>query len=292
VRRLWPVLALLLAGCSSPPATGNDVEVTDLHGIGYLPATNQVLLASHHGLVIGTKDRTWSWDYAGSERYDYMGFTQDSVTPTTMYSSGHPNDPREYGGVHLGLRRSTDSGVTWEQRSLKGQVDFHELTSIPGTEGGLVGIWKDKIMESRDGGLSWINHTGPSYLMFGIAVTDHHTYVATSEGLAGGHPGNASSWERHSDPEPGRLAMAVNANHNGSLMFAGTGNGRSGSSYRSTDGGHTWAKIAEEALRDAAVPILFAFDPSDDQHVLSASAGGHVMESRDAGLTWSTLRRA
>lgn len=291
VRCVIAAIVLALAGCSAP-SSDPGVEITDVHGIGYLAETNQVLLATHHGLVTGTPDgKGWTWAFAGLERYDYMGFTQDAVTPTTMYSSGHPDDPRAYGGVHLGLRRSTDAGATWEQRSLKGQVDFHDLSAIPGVEGGLIGIWREKLMESRDGGLTWTNYTGPASLLLGVAATDHHVYIATTEGLAGGHLGNASSWQRHGDPEPGRVATAIHSNPDGSLLFAGTGNGRSGATYRSTDGAATWTKIAEQALSEATVPLVFTFDRTDGDHVLASTAAGHVLESRDAGVTWSTLRR-
>ena len=286
------VLALL-AGCSSPGARPAEVDFSHVHGLGYDPASGDILVATHHGLIRGHDEDGWTWDYASSERYDYMGFTQDSVNPAVLYSSGHPDDPRAYGGVHLGLRRSTDGGMTWEQRSLKGQVDFHSLDSIPGVEGGLVGLWRDNLMESRDGGLTWTNHTGPALLMFDAAVTAHHVYVATADGLAGGHLGNHSSWQRFTDPQPnGGIAHALSASPNGSVMFAGTGNGRSGSTFASYDNATTWTQVEEPLLRDAAVPAVFAFNPSNERHVLAATIGGDVLESLDAGTSWQVLRRA
>lgn len=282
-------LLLLLAGCSQPD-DDQGIEIIHVHGLAYDANATTLYVATHHGLAAGTNNGK-AWQYVG-DMYDYMGFTQDSVQNGTFYSSGHPDDPRGFGGVHLGLRRSTDGGATWEQRSLKGQVDFHNIAAIPSVEGGLVGLWKDKLMESRDGGLTWTNHTGPALLMFDIAVTDHHTYVATADGLAGGHLGNLSSWERFSDPEPGRIAMALAASPNGSVMFAGTGNGRSGATYRSLDGAETWAKVQQPLLANAAVPAVFAFDSSDVTHVYAATAGGDILESHDAGSTWITLRRS
>jgi hypothetical protein len=287
------VLLLAFAGCSAPAQREQPVEFSHVHGLGYDAATGDLLVATHHGLVRGHRqDDGWTWAYAGSERYDYMGFAQDAVDPAVLYSSGHPDDPRAYGGVHLGLRRSTDGGVTWEQRSLKGEVDFHALSAVPGVAGGLVGIWRDRLMESRDGGLTWVNHTGPAALMFDVAVTAHHVYVATADGLAGGHLGNRSSWERHADPEPGRPAMALAASADGSLMFAGTGNGRSGATSVSRDNATTWQTLTEPLLATAAVPATFAFDPSDGAHVFAATSAGDVLESRDTGATWAVLRRA
>lgn len=208
-----------------------------------------------------------------------------------LYSSGHPDDPHAYGGVHLGLRRSTDGGATWEQRSLKGEVDFHSLDAIPEVPGGLMGLWRESIMESRDGGLTWTNHTGPALLMFDLAVTDHHVYVATAGGLAAGHAGNHTSWQRLELPE-GQLIHRIAASPDGSIMFAGTGNGRNGSTYRTTDAGLSWNKTGHDLLADAAVPLEFAFDGADLQHVLAATVGGAVLESRDGGVEWQVLRRA
>lgn len=285
----------MLAGCSEPLARdgGDAVDFSHVHGLGYDPNDQTIYVATHHGLILGTRSGDdWTWDYAGLERYDYMGFTQDATNASILYSSGHPDDPRAYGGVHLGVRRSTDGGATWEQRSLKGQVDFHSLTSIPGVEGGLVGVWKGNLMESRDGGLTWVNHTIPgTYLPFDAAVTDHHVYVTSADGLLAGHMGNTSSWKQHAGghDEVGSF-HAIAAAPDGSVMFAGTGNGRSGTTYRSTDGGQTWNQTEHESLKVAAVPLAFAFDPSDGQHVLAGTAGGSILESRDAGLTWKVLR--
>lgn len=286
------LLASLLAGCSQPDPAAEPFDVSHVHGLGYNPATNTIYVATHHGLILGTRSGAgWTWGYASAERYDYMGFTQDSVDPGILYSSGHPDDPRAYGGVHLGVRRSIDGGATWEQRSLKGQVDFHSLDAIPAVPGGLLGLWKESLMESRDGGLTWTNHSGPSLLMFDAAVTEHHVYVATADGLAGGHAGNHSSWTRLDLPE-GKLVHRIAASANGSVMFAGTGNGRSGSTYRSTDLGLNWTEVDHDLLSEAAVPLVFAFEPADARHVLAATVGGSILESKDAGLTWDILRRS
>jgi hypothetical protein len=291
-RLLAAGLALLLAGCSAPAERDPAVTFAHVHGLGYDPATGDLLVATHHGLVRGQKGDGWTWAYAGSERYDYMGFTQDAVDPGVLYSSGHPDDPRAYGAVHLGLRRSTDGGVTWEQRSLKGEVDFHSLASIPGAAGGLVGLWRDTLMESRDGGLTWVNHTGPASLMFGVAVTEQRVYVASADGLASGNLGDLASWQRHADPEAGQPAMAIASSSDGALLFAGTGNGRSGATYVSHDDATTWQKVADPRLASTVVPAVFAFDPADAGHVFAATSAGDILESLDAGSTWVVLRHA
>lgn len=286
--------AVVLSGCFQPSPRDEPFEFSHVHGLGYDSGNQTIYVATHHGLILGTPDGDdWAWNYAGLERYDYMGFTQDATNASILYSSGHPDDPRAYGGVHLGVRRSTDGGATWEQRSLKGQVDFHSLTNIPGVEGGLVGVWKSNLMESRDGGLTWKNHTIPrTYLPFDAAVTDHHVYVASADGLIAGHFGNASSWNRHEGHGDMGTFYAIAAAPDGSVMFAGTGNGRIGATYRSTDLGQTWSEAEHELLANAAVPLVFAFDPGNSRHVLAGTSGGDILESRDAGIEWTVLRRA
>lgn len=283
------VVLLFIAGCSQP-ASEPSIEIIHVHGLGYDANATTLYVATHHGLARGA-DNGKTWQYVG-DTYDYMGFTQDSVQNGTFYSSGHPDDPRAFGGVHLGLRRSTDGGITWEQRSLKGQADFHSIAAIPAVEGGIVGLWKDTLMESRDGGLTWTNQTGPATRMLDLAVTGHHTYVASAEGLSAGHLGNRSSWQRLSDPEPDRIAMAIAASPDGSVLFAGTGDGRSGATYRSIDGALTWEKMSQPLLAGIAVPAVFTFDSLDSNHTYAATASGDILESRDAGATWAVLRRS
>lgn len=284
---------LFLAGCSAPGPEDDGVDFSHVHGLAYSAESGTLRVATHHGMVNGVgRGSSWTWTFASAERFDYMGFTQDAVRPDVFYSSGHPNDPQSFGGVHLGLRRSTDAGVTWEQRSLKGQVDFHALAALPQVEGGLVGAWRDQLMESRDGGLTWANQTGPSPAMLGVAATADLVVVAGSDGLAGGRLGDPSGWQRFADPEPGRIATAIAASSDGSVMFAGTGNGQgAGATYRSTDGAMTWQKVGEPLLAEATVPAVFAFDPADAGHVFAATVAGDVLESRDAGASWDVLRR-
>lgn len=285
---LVAVLLVALAGCSQPRA--DRFEILHVHGLSYDANATTLYVATHHGLARGQGNGK-TWEYVG-DMFDYMGFTRDSTANTTFYSSGHPGDPRAFGGVHLGLRRSTDGGVTWEQRSLKGQVDFHSLAAAPGMAGGLVGIWRDTLMQSNDGGLTWTNTTGPASVMFDLALTAQRAYVATPDGLLAGHIGDPSSWQRLAGPDPDAVAQAIAASPEGTILFVGTGDGTGGTTYRSGDGGLTWTKATQRVLADADVPIVFAFDSVDPMHVYAASAGGDLLESRDAGVTWDVLRKA
>lgn len=264
-----------------------------MHGLAYEAAQEAVFVATHDGLARGVSDGDgWSWRYVGDDRYDYMGFTQDAESPGTFYSSGHPDDADAYGGFHLGLRRSTDAGQTWEQRSLKGEVDFHALTSLPGQEGWLAGDWRGTLKVSTDGGATWTDHPAPPAPVLALAGTEGRLVAGTTAGLY-----EARDLESFEDWTPvaseglPAFVSAVTASPDGQTLFASTGDSRSGSTYRSLDAGATWTELEAPQLRGQAFPVLFATDQTDPGHVFASTADALVMESRDHGATWTTIRQ-
>jgi BNR/Asp-box repeat protein len=279
--------ATVLAGCSQP---GAKIEIAHVHGVAYDPETGRVFMATHHGLARGdpTGD-DFAWSYVG-DPYDYMGFTQDAETAGTFYSSGHPDNPHSYGAVHLGLRRSTDGGETWEQRSLKGQVDFHALTSLYGSEGTLAGYWQGTLKISGDGGATWTDRAAPIAPVVAMGASPGRILAATTAGLWETHDTAAfTNWTRLSGPSAS-IVSSVAASRDGTNLLAGTGDGKTGSTYRSTDAGQTWHKVEHPELADAPAQVLFAFDRNDSTHAFAALADGRLFESRDAGETWASVR--
>ena len=272
-------LALLLAGCGAPAQRGG-VDVTHVHGLDYVGG--QVYVATHHGLVFGAPSgKSWYWDYVGHERYDFMGFTTNGET---FYSSGHPDDPYKFGGTMLGLRRSTDQGHNWEQRSLKGQADFHALTIEPGS-GDLLGYWRN-VIRSSDGGLTWENLTSPPAQVFALAAGPGKIWAGTLGGLYVSPDG--MNWT--TGPLQGAIA-SITASQDGQQLLATQISNQGGAAWKSADGGLTWSQVSgHKILEKPQAPILFAFDRADLRHVLAADAAGTVIESTDAGDSWKTLR--
>lgn len=272
-------LALLLAGCSSPPKQG-DVDVTHVHGLDYVDG--RLYVATHHGLVMGAPSgNDWFWAYVGHERFDYMGFTTDG---RTFYSSGHPDDPYKFGGTMLGLRRSTDQGHNWEQRSLKGQADFHALTVEPGT-GDLIGAWRT-VIRSTDGGLTWTNLTSPPAQVFALAANSSTIWAGTLNGLYASPDG--LSWTATSLKGPiGSVTVALD----GKTLFASQISNQGGATFASRDAGLTWTPLGgHDILKAPQAPILFAFDRGDARHVYASDAGGTIIESADGGASWKMVR--
>lgn len=278
---LVATLPLLLAGCSQAPSAP-DVDITHAHAVEYVG--DRLYVATHHGLVMGKQaGGSWGWTYASEERFDLMGFTVDDHG--TFYSSGHPSDPRAYGGVNLGLRRSTDGGHLWEQRSLKGQTDFHALTALPGS-GNLAAYWRNAIMESSDGGLSWTNTTAPATSnVLSLAAAADRLWAGAIDGL---YQRQAGNWTKLN--VPGAI-VSHTVSRDGQTMWASQMTQTGGATWTSTDGGATWAKAdGHKILESVAAPVLFTIDDADVDHVFASDAGGTIIETRDGGQSWTSIR--
>ena len=280
------LVALSLGGCSVPET---EVHISHVHGVAFEAASDTVYLASHHGLARGVRQGgDWTWSYVGTERYDYMGFTKDTTAPGVFYSSGHPDDARSFGAAHLGLRRSMDGGASWEQRSLKGEVDFHALTALHGGEGWLAGFWQGVVKLSRDGGLTWTDHAAPSDPVLALASSAGKLWAGTTGGLYVADPGQATwTWTKQTNAGFG-MVSSVAASSDGAVVLAGTGDGRAGSTYRSLDGGATWTPLTHPQLAAASGQVLFTVD--DGSHAFAAFGDGGLLESRDGGATWNRVR--
>lgn len=274
-------LPLLLAGCSQTP-NEPDVDITHAHAMAYVD--NRLFIATHHGLVMGLQaGKSWGWTMASEERFDLMGFTVDDHG--VFYSSGHPSDPRAYGGVNLGLRRSTDGGHLWEQRSLKGQTDFHALTALPGS-GNLAAYWRNAIMESTDGGLTWTNMTAPpTSNVLALAAAEDALWAGAIDGLYERREGNWTKLQL-----PGAV-VSLTASRDGQAMWASQMTQTSGATWTSLDGGTTWTKATgHHILETVQAPVLFAIDGQDSAHVFASNAAGLIIESKDGGASWQAIR--
>lgn len=278
------LLMVLLAGCQAPAE--RNVSISHVHGLAYDPGAGALYVATHHGVARGTSDGdAWDWEYVGEDRHDYMGFTQDAIASGTFYSSGHPANPREFGGVHLGLRRSTDGARTWEQRSLQGDVDFHALTGLTSGEGHLAGFYGGTLKVSRDAGATWQDHPQP-IVIYALARSDGHLWAGTPSGLK--RTSDYSTWS-----DVGHLGAvgSVAAARDGQLLVVWTGHDRGGAAQRSLDGGATWEPLSNAPLRDAPAPVVFAMDPANASHLFASTASATILESRDKGATWETIRQ-
>jgi len=171
-RRALPAATLLLAGafalsgCSAGAPGVPTADLGHVHGLGVDPSTGETYVASHNGVwLVPTAQLPDTYpatdpESSGAPRriadraQDTMGFIV--ARPGLLLGSGHPDpaDPSLPGD--LGLISSTDSANTWEQVSLAGEADFHDL-DVAELPGGLrvYGYDAGIVKVSDDSGQTW-----------------------------------------------------------------------------------------------------------------------------------------
>ena len=98
--------------------SGGDVELRDIHGMGFSQNGEYLYVAAHDGLRVFTDGE---WLLPDLPVNDYMGYTAADVG---FYSSGHPG-PSSNLVNPLGLVKSTDGGKTLETLGFARESDFH-----------------------------------------------------------------------------------------------------------------------------------------------------------------------
>ncbi|WP_199860122.1 F510_1955 family glycosylhydrolase, partial [Thermobifida halotolerans] len=160
------------------PAAGVPLpaEAAHVHGVDVDPATGDVLVATHSGLVRVSAPDSTADGGASVERVgpaiDLMGFAV--AEPGRLVASGHPGP-----GVDLpdpvGLVESRDGGQSWEPLSRAGESDFHALAATPDR---VIGF--DGRLRATEDGVTW-TELDSAVEPFSLAVSDDGaTVVATT----------------------------------------------------------------------------------------------------------------
>ncbi|WP_096155384.1 F510_1955 family glycosylhydrolase [Bacillus sp. FJAT-45066] len=129
---LLSTVILFIAGCA---ANNNDtlnsdsfyVELTNekvdhVHGIGYLGESNDIFVATHHGIK---RFSNGVWYETITNNHDFMGF---QTTEVGFYASGHPERGSKLKDP-LGLIKSENLGETLDTLAFYGETDFHYLAA-------------------------------------------------------------------------------------------------------------------------------------------------------------------
>lgn len=257
---------LLLAACSSAPEGPNlpkaDGMGGHVHNLAY--DGDALLIGTHEGLwrqEPGTVPSTVS-----QELFDVMGL---AATDTSLLASGHPAAGSS-GPSSIGLRRSTDGGVTWQTVALEGQADFHRLSASGST---LIGqnSHDGNLLMSKDDGSSWVDLGQLPFYDVAINPQDPQQIVgATPDGVARSTDGAASFAPVSGSPVLLHLSWTDGA------LYGVTD---AGALFTSPDAGSTWTPVGTLE----GEPIAITASGSK----VAVLVGGTVYESADGGRTFA-----
>ena len=210
----------------------------------------------------------------------------------------HPEDPDIfYAGTTVGVYKSTNGGLMWEELSNKGLdslyivpliLDLLNPNSIyVGTSGG--------VYHSPNGGQTWkllskglfeeVVETGLALGINSLVQDPKSPATFYAGSTRGGFKTNNSgeSWELIGGGLGERfIATIVLIKNNPRILYAGTSKGV----LKSTDSGETWKDI-NEGLTNLTIRTL-ALHPKKDE-ILYVGTHGGIFKTEDAGGTWIQL---
>jgi photosystem II stability/assembly factor-like uncharacterized protein len=201
-----------------------------------------------------------------------------------------PSDPRILvAGTLAGVFRSSDGGVTWAQISPPGSLEIHEIESLAVDPGNpdiiYAGTWHLP-WKTTDAGKNWHNIKQGLIVdsdVFSIIVDPEHTHVVYLSACSGIYKSeNAGLLFRKIQGIPSearRTRSLMQDPENREVVYAGTTEGL----YKTVNGGKTFERMTDA---DVIVNAVYV-DPEDSTRVLLATDRGGVLESPDAGVTFT-----
>lgn len=235
---------------------------------------------------------------------------QDPLNPTHFYV-GTGETWVGGRGQGLGIWKSVDNGVTWNQLSSTDNVDFlHVHRLIFDANNHLYACTKDAgLQKSIDGGTTWtkvhglgfgsttdlacdieLASNGDLYLSMGgwldvdtVYRSDYITHQMNT--------GNAGTWTSIPLPTPHRRVELACAPSDADVLYAiGAGNALVDGIYRSTNRGNTWDSLPLPTVNPGFLlgqpnyNLAIEVDPSRDSTVIIGAVG--FFRTLDAGNTW------
>jgi photosystem II stability/assembly factor-like uncharacterized protein len=246
--------------------------------------------------------QTWRLIDSPLSRYNVWALAIDPQEPAFMFAgTGTPTPP--------GLFRSSDGGLSWEQRPVEitrecPAVGTPRVTGIaidPTNRNNVwMGIEVDGVRHSADRGETWktIGNTIPNpdvhnvLVVEGppktiIVVVNRDIFTSIDEG---------ATWKAHqlraSYPTIYPRGIAVQPG-NGKTVFLTIGDatpGSIGTVLRSQDTGATWEELSLPVPANSAMWVVH-MQPSNPKTVFAGSRYGYLYQSEDGGTTWKKLWR-
>jgi hypothetical protein len=280
--------ALLLAGCGTDGeaaageaaggethshegdahASGEEVTLEHVHGLGVDPGDGELYAGTHYGLV--RISESGELTRIADRVQDFMGFTV--AGPQHYLASGHPG-AGQGGPGNLGLIETTDGGQTWETLSLAGEADFHALDAADGT---IYGYSGGQLLVSEDGE-EWADRGDMRIADLAADPADPQRVLATTEaGLVVSEDAGGTFTAVEGAP----LMVLVDIAADGGQA---AGVAPDGTVFSSTDAGETWAEAGNVGGAPAALTV--------EENEVYVAVDGAVLASTDGGATFTELYR-
>ena len=272
---------------ASTGSVGTVIEFPHLHGMGFSPDGQSLIVAAHDGTRIFTQG---IWQIPAAPAHDYMGY---APSDDGFYSSGHPAPDSSLPNP-LGIIKSTDGGQTIANLSAVGERDFHVLGV--GYINHALYVFNSSatrqipagIAVSRDDGTTWSSAPVQGLSARPNAIAVHPTDAqivafATDDGMWLSADAGATV-TRLADTETTTAATFSVAD--GRLWYGG----QSLAVYDRMSQVSTRIELPELARGQTMVAI--AINPRDSNDVVIGTAARSIYRSRDGGRSWGTLVQA
>ncbi len=262
-------LALLVAGCSTDPASDGSAPTTETGNDGSTTSSGEQVTGSETSET-PTSSVTTTTEPPNLLPGEFTKLTEPGVGGRMTSIAFDPASPDRLlvGGDMLGIAATSDFGQSWSSTTGLASWEIGEITATPAADGR---IWTGSLSgphASTDGGITWtlertgmppVNESRYSLPIEAVLVdpTDGNRLLAFS--------GNQRNWTA-----PGAVLDA---------QWQGDG-----SVWESTDAGDTWAQLGTVAAGGNVRGASFV--GSDGSLVLAAVGNRGVFASTDGGLTW------
>jgi len=272
--------AIALSGDNDQDTDGNPItqslSLSDIHGLEVdIDNPDRLYLPNHQGLYVQEADGTIT--KLGERSDDFMGFAASPTDSRAFYASGHSRI-----GGNLGLIRSDDGGVTWQNVSegLDGPADFHAMSVDSNNGDHIYGYYAGVLQRSLDGGESWeyLKNAPDQIIQLSSGDKEGQVYAATTSGLYLSD-NQGQSWELIAFDGETVIAIEVNP-VSGQLIVNSSAQGL----VLSADDGETWTK-SDFDTADTVVYIASSVSQPTRSYLVTRSL--EIYQSTDRGTTWS-----